>query len=107
MLKQLTYIDSKELIRFLPKTFNALFSLLQSEGKNNAQLSVYNAIVFLIVYLIDEKKTGTNFKPILENYINQTFNLEQVHKSLINCLKHLFGGVKTEGPTKIIPTLKV
>ena len=68
---------------------------------------VYNAIVFLIVYLIDEKKKGTSLKPILDNYISDHFNLEQSHKHLISCLRHLFDIVKEQGPTNIIPTLKV
>ena len=38
VLKQLTYVDYKEIVRFLPETFDALFSLLEVEGKNGVEL---------------------------------------------------------------------
>ncbi len=69
----------------------------------------YNAIVSTVALLVDEKKKYTNFRPVLDTYIEKQFSSIMAHKHLMSCLKHYFDEIDLNAGqiSKIIPTMKV
>lgn len=84
-----------------------MFAILEMKSQTVSML-VYNALVFIINFLVDEKKKYTNFKIVLDTYIERQFSGTTAHKHLMMCLKHVFDELETNPSSisKIIPTLK-
>lgn len=113
------------LLQFLQETFDAMFAILDAKTQQQGvSILVYNALVFMINFLVDEKKKYTNFRKalypplpcihwhewqVLDSYIANQFSGAMAHKHLMMCLKHFFDEIDTNpgSISKIIPTLKV
>lgn len=74
-------------------------------------LLVYNAIVFIIGILLDEKRNqnaGIDLRRILDTYISEHFTGAMAHKHLMNCLKQYLDRIDDKSQiSKIIATFKV
>eukprot|EP01114_Cavostelium_apophysatum_P014920 TRINITY_DN3977_c0_g1_i2.p1 TRINITY_DN3977_c0_g1~~TRINITY_DN3977_c0_g1_i2.p1 ORF type:complete len:1173 (+),score=379.10 TRINITY_DN3977_c0_g1_i2:1536-5054(+) len=106
VLNQFTYVDKTDVIKFSQETFDALFGVLDAHA--NVAPLVYNAIVFIIGTLVDDKKNFSSFRPILDSYILNKFAGTTAHKHLMSCLKQYIDEIQQSSSkiSKLIPTLK-
>ncbi|EGC38812.1 hypothetical protein DICPUDRAFT_27977 [Dictyostelium purpureum] len=89
VLNRFTFVDQIEIIKFMQETFNALFAILEAKKISDLDL-VFNAITWIIGLLVDEKTSRyTNFKPVLDEYIENHFKSTLSHIHLIGCLKRI------------------
>ena len=90
VLNRFTFGSQFEIIKFLQETFDAMCQILDANLENVESL-VYDAIVFVIGILVDEKTSRfTNFEPVLTAYIEKHFTSKTAHETLLRCfLKYL------------------
>eukprot|EP01132_Coremiostelium_polycephalum_P004848 gene4848-6043_t len=89
VLNRFTFVDQIEIIKFMQETFNALFAILEAKKIGDPDL-VFNAISWIIGLLVDEKTSRyTNFRPVLDVYIENHFTSTVAHILLIGCLKRI------------------
>ncbi|KYQ89326.1 SH3 domain-containing protein [Tieghemostelium lacteum] len=89
VLNRFTFVDQIEIIKFMQETFNALFAILETKKISDPDL-VFNAITWIIGLLVDEKTSRyTNFRPVLDIYIENHFTSKVAHILLIGCLKRI------------------
>lgn len=106
ILNDFTYVEQVEIIKFLKKSFNAMFSILDNTTSDQSvALLVYNAIVRIVGVLVDERKTYASFKPVLDTYIQTQFSGALAHKHLMTCLKHYFDSME-KNRSQLMSTLK-
>ena len=105
ILNRLTFGSQFEIIKFFQEIFDSMFQILdgQIEGVENL---VYDAIVFVIVILVDEKTSRfTNFRPVLDTYISKLFQSTSAHITLLRCLKQYLETADIK-PNNVLSTLK-
>lgn len=69
----------------MQETFDSMCQILDANLENVAPL-VFDAIVFVIGILVDEKTSKfTNFSPVLDNYLSNHFNSKTAHKTILSC----------------------
>jgi hypothetical protein len=85
-----------------------MFAILDSSKSNGVAIPVYGSLVSTIGSLVDEKKKMSNYKPVLDNYIEKQFSSATAHKHLMSVLKHHFDEVSMNSKevSKLFPTLK-
>ena len=107
LMNQFKYVDQSEIVKFLPETFDAMFAILDSKSTGVA-IPVYGSLVSTIGSLVDEKKKLSNYRPVLDTYIEKQFSSATAHKHLMSVLKHHFDEVSINSTqvSKLIPTLK-
>jgi len=89
VLNRFTFVDQIEIIKFMQETFNALFAILEAKKVLDPDL-VFQAITWIIGLLVDEKTSRyTNFRPVLDVYIENHFTSSVAHILLIGCLKRI------------------
>ncbi|GAM25576.1 hypothetical protein SAMD00019534_087510 [Acytostelium subglobosum LB1] len=87
VLNRFTFVDQLEIIKFMQETFNALFAILETKRVADPDL-VFNVITWIIGLLVDEKTSRyTNFRPVLDIYIERHFTSTVAHNLLIGSLK--------------------
>ena len=86
-----TFVNKFEIIKFLHETFDALFGIVESLPAHY-QL-VYNAVVHVIGILVDERSSSyTNFRPMLDRYMNEYFKAQNVHTVLLRAFTEAIEG---------------
>ncbi|EGG21230.1 SH3 domain-containing protein [Cavenderia fasciculata] len=89
VLNRFTFVDQIEIIKFMQETFNALFAILEAKKVSDPDL-VFSVITWIIGLLVDEKTSKyTNFKPVLDMYIENHFTSSVAHNLLIGSLKRI------------------
>jgi hypothetical protein len=86
-----------------------MFSILDS-GIDGVSSLVYNALVFTLGILLDEKRhtSGYNLRPVLNSYLNTHFCGTLAHTHLLKCLKQTIDESDNKAQvSKITATLKV
>eukprot|EP01113_Clastostelium_recurvatum_P012706 TRINITY_DN1660_c0_g1_i2.p1 TRINITY_DN1660_c0_g1~~TRINITY_DN1660_c0_g1_i2.p1 ORF type:complete len:1788 (-),score=598.32 TRINITY_DN1660_c0_g1_i2:101-5464(-) len=89
-LKRFTFIVPAEITNFLKEILDSIFELMIARPQESSTtLLGYDAIVFVINLLMDERTKGryTRLGPVLDLYISSTFRSKDAHKRLIACLK--------------------
>jgi dedicator of cytokinesis protein 1 len=101
LLKKVTYIDHMEILKFLREIFDAMFAIL--EVKTELAMQVYDALVFIIGILVDEKASGfSNYRSVLDSYIVQHFQGRTAHKTLLRCLQFYLSKLESTSHAKFI-----
>jgi len=103
-LKRITFVDQLEILKFLKEIFgkysppfsptraiphpintDAMFAIL--DAKPNSSTLVYNALIFIIGILVDERTAAyTNYRVVLDGYIDNHFAGNTAYKTLLTCL---------------------
>lgn len=100
-LSKITFAG-EEIVKFLKETFDAFFAIL--DDANGAAPHVFTALVDVIEMLVDEKKQRRNYRPILDNYINEHFRGMYAQQHLLACLAQYFADY--ENKRELIKTIK-
>ncbi|EFA76538.1 SH3 domain-containing protein [Heterostelium album PN500] len=101
VLNRFTFVDQIEIIKFMQETFNALFAILEAKKVNDPDL-VFNVITWIIGLLVDEKTSRyTNFRPVLDRYIEKHFSSSVAHSLLIGAFRdctsiHRLGAIRRD-----------
>jgi hypothetical protein len=101
MLSKITFAGD-EIVKFLKETFDAFFAIL--DDANGAAPHVFTALIDVIEMLVDEKKQRRNYRPVLDNYINEHFRGIYAQEHLLTCLSQYFGEYETK--RELIKTIK-
>lgn len=101
VLSKITFAGD-EIVKFLKETFDAFFAIL--DDANGAAPHVFSALVDVIEMLVDEKKQRRNYRPILDNYINEHFRGIYAQEHLLTCLAQYFADY--ENKRELIKTIK-
>jgi hypothetical protein len=105
VLNRFTFGSQFEIIKFLPETFNAVSQILDS-GVEGVDMLVYDAVIFVIGILVDEKTSRyTNFEPVFQRYIDSHFSSKTAHQVLLQCAAKYLENVDTK-PQNVLATLK-
>eukprot|EP01114_Cavostelium_apophysatum_P020900 TRINITY_DN713_c0_g1_i1.p1 TRINITY_DN713_c0_g1~~TRINITY_DN713_c0_g1_i1.p1 ORF type:complete len:1705 (+),score=520.73 TRINITY_DN713_c0_g1_i1:76-5190(+) len=109
ILNRITYIPAIEILKFLTECFDAMFAILEST-QEGVSLLVYNALVFIIGNLLDEKRspsTVIELRRVLDTYMTEHFSGTMAHKHLMTCLKQYLDRMEDMTQiSKIILTFK-
>lgn len=105
VLNRITFGSQFEIIKFLQETFDSMCQILDS-GVEGVQTLVYDAIVYIIGILVDEKTSRfTNFGPVLQAYIDKHYRSSAAHETLLSCLKMYIDSIDSK-PQNILGSLK-
>ncbi|GAM22716.1 hypothetical protein SAMD00019534_058910 [Acytostelium subglobosum LB1] len=89
VLNRFTFVDQFEIIKFMEETFKALFAILEARRVQNPD-QVFNVITSIIGLLVDEKTSKyTNFRQVLDKYVEKHFTSSVVHNQLVVSLKRI------------------
>ncbi|EFA84626.1 DOCK family protein [Heterostelium album PN500] len=113
ILDKFKFVDSISIMRNLTGIIDALFKIYDSSTAGSlfivepVALLVYNAIVFIIGLLTDERTNRfKHFKTVLDEYIQNQFSGAMAHKHLLNCLSYHMQDFSSKESAKISSTLK-
>lgn len=86
ILKKVTFMERIEILKFIKEIFDAMFSIL--DAKEDVADSVYDTLVFIIGIVVDDKASQfSDFRNVLDDYVDQHFNGKKAHKTLMTCLQ--------------------
>eukprot|EP00698_Gefionella_okellyi_P019378 TRINITY_DN5933_c0_g1_i1.p1 TRINITY_DN5933_c0_g1~~TRINITY_DN5933_c0_g1_i1.p1 ORF type:complete len:1635 (-),score=396.60 TRINITY_DN5933_c0_g1_i1:118-4926(-) len=119
-LRQFTYIDVAERIKFLREIFAALFAVLDARGERDLTadtiesslvMHIFDALVNTLMMFADEKqKPRDGFQHILDTYISEHFTSHTAHAHLLACVNYLLAGMERPAVvsrlTMVMKTLK-
>ena len=105
ILNRFTFGSQFEIIKFMQETFDAMCQILDAKMENIDGL-VYDAIVFVIGILVDEKTSRfTNFAPVLETYLTRHFRSVRAHSVVLTQFKQYLDDVEKKAK-EVLGSLK-
>ena len=87
IMKDFTFIGDLEIMKFLQDIFDALFNILDAKKNSELQLAepFFAAILFILNKISDRR--FTQFRPMLDAYIEQHFGGAMTYVHLVGALK--------------------
>ncbi|KAJ4468210.1 hypothetical protein J3R30DRAFT_1684989 [Lentinula aciculospora] len=108
VLTAFTFVGEVEIVKFLRDIFDSLFGILVSQDNQGGEMDhlVFNAIV--IVLGIVQDRRFSNFRPVVELYIEQHFGWPAASSHIIHSMNRLLANATTtENATQLRNALKV
>ncbi|RHZ66608.1 hypothetical protein Glove_306g74 [Diversispora epigaea] len=89
VLKKFTFVGEVEIVKFLQDIFDALFGILISTKNQQGDLDdlIFNALVTILGIVSDRR--FTNFRPVLDVYIEKHFTCAPASSHLIRSMNRL------------------
>lgn len=89
VLKQFSYVSETEIVKVLAPIFDSLFAIMVANPSERAAIEglVFDALVTVLGIIQDRR--FTNFKPVLEVYIEKHFSSASVWNQLIRSMSML------------------
>jgi len=91
VLRSFAFVSEVEVCKVLKDVFDALFGLLVANATDSPNVAVealiFDAIVSVLGIVQDRR--FTNFKPVLDIYIDQHYSFASVWRQLIRCMSRL------------------
>lgn len=89
ILTMFTFVDEKDVVRFLQDIFNSLFAILVSSTNQGGEMDhlVFNALVTVLGIVQDRRYS--NFQPVLDVYIESHFNYPTASSHMIRSMNRL------------------
>ncbi|KAE9401567.1 cytoplasmic protein [Gymnopus androsaceus JB14] len=108
VLTAFTFVGEVEIVKFLRDIFDSLFGILVSPTNQNGDMDhlVFNAIV--IVLGIVQDRRFSNFRPVIDLYIQQHFTWAAASSHIIHSMNRLLANpATTDNATQLREALKV
>ncbi|KIK67093.1 hypothetical protein GYMLUDRAFT_37133 [Collybiopsis luxurians FD-317 M1] len=108
VLTAFTFVGEVEIVKFLRDIFDALFGILVSQNNQNGEMDhlVFNAIVIVLGMVQDRR--FSNFRPVVDLYIQQHFSWALASSHIINSMNRLLANPATpDNATQLRNALKV
>ncbi|KAF9071101.1 hypothetical protein BDP27DRAFT_1505129 [Rhodocollybia butyracea] len=108
VLTAFTFVGEVEIVKFLRDIFDALFGILVSQNNQGGDMDhlVFNAIV--IVLGIVQDRRFSNFRPVVDLYIQQHFGWAAASSHIIHSMDRLLANpATTDNATQLRNALKV
>ncbi|KNC55049.1 uncharacterized protein AMSG_10645 [Thecamonas trahens ATCC 50062] len=85
ILDRFLYLSKGEIVLFFQDIYDVLFELL--EKKPGVSKAVYDALVFIIGIMTEDRAAGAEFRKVIDVYIEQHYRGVMAHQYLIASLK--------------------
>ncbi|KAJ3793565.1 hypothetical protein GGU11DRAFT_850156, partial [Lentinula aff. detonsa] len=108
VLTAFTFVGEVEIVKFLRDIFDSLFGILVSQDNQTGEMDslVFNAIVIVLGIIQDRR--FSNFRPVVELYIEQHFGWAAASSHIIHSMNRLLvNPTDTENATQLRNALKV
>lgn len=94
-----------EITKFVNNTFNALFEIIESKNANICH-TAFVALINAIEMLTDERKQRSNYRHLLDVYIENCCKATSLHEDLLTILVEYFGSYDKMSSTDLITTIR-
>eukprot|EP00002_Diphylleia_rotans_P033952 TRINITY_DN726_c0_g1_i1.p1 TRINITY_DN726_c0_g1~~TRINITY_DN726_c0_g1_i1.p1 ORF type:complete len:1627 (-),score=400.74 TRINITY_DN726_c0_g1_i1:247-5127(-) len=89
ILNKFTYINQHDIVKFLREIFDALFAILESTNTEDVCTLVFDSMAYMIGFLDDDRPSKfSNFRKVLEAYIETHFRSTVAHEGLMKSILH-------------------
>lgn len=108
VLTAFTFVGEVEIVKFLRDIFDSLFGILVSPSNQNGEMDhlVFNAII--IVLGIVQDRRFSNFRPVIDLYIQEHFTWAAASSHIIHSMNRLLANpATTDNATQLREALKV
>ncbi|KAL0580339.1 Deoxycytidine kinase 1 [Marasmius crinis-equi] len=107
ILYNFTFVGEVEIVKFLRDIFDSLFSIMVSDLNATGELDnlVFNALIFVLGIIQDRR--FTNFRPVLDVYIEKHFTCAAASSHIIGSMNALLANPTSDNAGKLRSGLKV
>ncbi|KAG7090843.1 hypothetical protein E1B28_009925 [Marasmius oreades] len=107
ILYNFTFVGEVEIVKFLRDIFDSLFAILISDINSSGEMNhlVFNALVFVLGIIQDRR--FSNFRPVLDVYIEKHFTCAVASSHIISSMNALLTNPANENAGKLRSALKV
>ncbi|KAF9264233.1 cytoplasmic protein [Marasmius fiardii PR-910] len=107
ILYNFTFVGEVEIVKFLRDIFDSLFAILVSDINSSGEMNnlVFNALIFVLGIIQDRR--FSNFRPVLDVYIEKHFTCAAASSHIISSMNALLANPASENAGKLRSALKV